>query len=509
MASEQGRGAQVRLDDTARQLARGGNTSRLIDNIRAKQAAEQAGTAPSGNTPDGSLGNGTPADDEVLVPGGASALDAPGYTAPGSGGLYRTMQAKLGDLPLSAGDYNTATDLETAAGSRTPSLYSVSTRFKGPDGGMQFEVGWQGESLNWFRVLGGLGSTVYPVHNYGPAIVAWSDTHTSVDANFAAKGTGGHWFGNGAGPIFGIVDNGVALETSLYPVVKAGASGSTATAAVLTVQAGHGETSGALALRPLGTGALCADVPDGTTTGGDARGAYANDWQRDRSASTQIATGARSVLAGGSGNWANGAYSVIGGGSRNTTYGPGSTVSGGDYNFHLADYSWTPGGQMANDRGRTGFGCWGSGGFSGSASGEAQAGEMVLRRTTTNATQSRVTSENSIINAASQFSLPDNSAGFAKILVVARQTGGAAGTVGDVAMWETVQGIKRGSGVASALIVGGGGLLAPTSNDAGAAAWRIQCAADFTNGALVVFITGEASKNISWVCRVMSVEVAG
>lgn len=70
MASELGRGAQVRLDGDERKYARGGTTARLIDNIRSKQALEASGAAPTGNTPDGSLGDGTAADDEVLLPGG-------------------------------------------------------------------------------------------------------------------------------------------------------------------------------------------------------------------------------------------------------------------------------------------------------------------------------------------------------------------------------------------------------------------------------------------------------
>lgn len=70
MASEAGRGAQVRLDDAARQLARGGTSLRLVENAAQKAALEAAGLAPSGLTPDGSLPNGQAAEDEVLTPGG-------------------------------------------------------------------------------------------------------------------------------------------------------------------------------------------------------------------------------------------------------------------------------------------------------------------------------------------------------------------------------------------------------------------------------------------------------
>jgi nitrous oxidase accessory protein NosD len=73
MASESGRGAQVRLDGDARQLARGGAGLRLIDSIRQKAEMEALGTAPNGNAADGSLPDGTAADDVVLAPGGTMA----------------------------------------------------------------------------------------------------------------------------------------------------------------------------------------------------------------------------------------------------------------------------------------------------------------------------------------------------------------------------------------------------------------------------------------------------
>lgn len=101
MASEAGRGAQVRLDDTARQLARGGAGLRLIDSVRQKQALEDSGVAPSGLTPDGSLGNGVPADDEVLLPGGVLAgIGGGGGGAPSySGGAVVSLGGQFYLIP--------------------------------------------------------------------------------------------------------------------------------------------------------------------------------------------------------------------------------------------------------------------------------------------------------------------------------------------------------------------------------------------------------------------------
>lgn len=72
MASEAGRGAQVRLDGEARQLARGGVAARLAENLEAKRVLEAAGAVADGSRPDGSTATGLAAEDEVLVPGGAN-----------------------------------------------------------------------------------------------------------------------------------------------------------------------------------------------------------------------------------------------------------------------------------------------------------------------------------------------------------------------------------------------------------------------------------------------------
>lgn len=73
--------------------------------------------------------------------------------------------------------------------------------------------------------------------------------------------------------------------------------------------AATGVTSVDISLSPKGTGALLRQVPDGAVAGGDKRGANAVDWQGSRSASTQVASGDYSVIAGGANNTALGQYS--------------------------------------------------------------------------------------------------------------------------------------------------------------------------------------------------------
>ena len=113
-------------------------------------------------------------------------------------------------------------------------------------------------------------------------------------------------------------------------------------------------TNAGIVLKPNGTGAIMAQVPDGTVTGGNARGQYAVDLQRGRTNSTQVAGGRFDVIAGGENNFISihndghrfigsgyqnaitiAGSSVIAGGSQNSISGPPSafsTISGGQSN---------------------------------------------------------------------------------------------------------------------------------------------------------------------------------
>lgn len=69
------------------------------------------------------------------------------------------------------------------------------------------------------------------------------------------------------------------------------------------------------AIAPKGTGALVAQIPDGTVTRGNARGQYAVDWQMGRGAANQVASGNYATILGGGSNRASGDASVAGGGA--------------------------------------------------------------------------------------------------------------------------------------------------------------------------------------------------
>jgi hypothetical protein len=85
-------------------------------------------------------------------------------------------------------------------------------------------------------------------------------------------------------------------------------------------------------LSPKGTGALIADEPDGTTTGGNARGTGAVDLQLFRADAAQVASGSRSVLIGGINNKVTSTNSAVLGGAVNTITSAGSAILGGQSN---------------------------------------------------------------------------------------------------------------------------------------------------------------------------------
>lgn len=105
---------------------------------------------------------------------------------------------------------------------------------------------------------------------------------------------------------------------------------STATTASLT--ATSPATNIGLAIAPKGTGALTAAIPDGTATGGNARGNYAVDLQTQRTNATDVASGANSTIPGGRRCTASGTYSFATG-YRGVASGSGSVAFGGSGSF--------------------------------------------------------------------------------------------------------------------------------------------------------------------------------
>jgi len=134
----------------------------------------------------------------------------------------------------------------------------------------------------------------------------------------------------------------------------------------------------------------------------------------------------------------------------------------------------------------------------------------VLRRQTTDATPTRLTADNAAPSTTNSLALPNLGSYLVRLMVLAWQTAGAAGTVGDSAAWDVTALFIRGAGAGSVSRPGGGGTgLVPAYGSAGAAAWRLEILADTTNGGVAVSGTGEANKSLNWVARVLSAEAVG
>jgi hypothetical protein len=85
------------------------------------------------------------------------------------------------------------------------------------------------------------------------------------------------------------------------------------------------ESNGSLYVSPAGTGAIQAQATTSSTVGGNARGTYAVDWQTNRNAANQVASGDYSVVIGGLRNKSTGTASMSGG-YTNTASGYNSGV---------------------------------------------------------------------------------------------------------------------------------------------------------------------------------------
>jgi len=87
-----------------------------------------------------------------------------------------------------------------------------------------------------------------------------------------------------------------------------------------------------LVLQPQGTGALQAQLTDSTATGGNARGGNAIDFQTSRNNAVQVASGAFSVLLGGTANSSGGFGAASVGGNSNGNSGTYTFLGAGQNN---------------------------------------------------------------------------------------------------------------------------------------------------------------------------------
>jgi hypothetical protein len=184
----------------------------------------------------------------------------------------------------------------------------------------------------------------------------------------------------------------------------------TSTQNSVAIRNNHSETNSALVLEPKGTGAfIVGPKPDGTSTGGNARGQKAVDLSHQRATAAQVASGQYSMvlggdrvtsssicsIAGGEAAVASGTYCIALGRSNTASTGAGATAIGGQGNTASGGESMCAAGGNTTASGnyamslcgnytvadRSGLIAQANGRFA--ANGDAQWIHMVLRATTT------------------------------------------------------------------------------------------------------------------------------
>jgi hypothetical protein len=292
-------------------------------------------------------------------------------------------------------------------------------------------------------------------------------------------------------------------------------------------------TNSALVLTPKGTGAfILGPKPDGTTTGGNARGTNAVDLQRTRGSALQVASGPSSFLSGtdntasGDSSFVHGYFSTatnfqscILGARQSSVSGTYSVALGGYLNDISSTQSVALGGS-SNSASGTSSACLGGGSNSASASasvssgysslanrfamqahasgqfsaqGDAQRARFVLRnKTTTNAAV-----ELFLDGSSTRLTIPSG-----KVLGLTINITGISSTGAAVAHYLRQYCLKNVAGTTSQVYAP---VTIGTDNAAGTS---IALSANDTNDALKVEVTGITSEIWRWVASVDAVEIA-
>jgi hypothetical protein len=289
-------------------------------------------------------------------------------------------------------------------------------------------------------------------------------------------------------------------------------------------------TNVSMSIRPKGSGAfIVGPPPDGTTTGGNVRGAYAVDLQTLRDTNTQVASGGASVVVGRN-NTASGQDSValglsniassvqslcIGSNNQATQQGAiaigiGSVASApfsvnigsfctsaGLYSLAVGFYASTSAlaqyavalgpTSLADRRNILAFGNWWF-----SVAGDSQRTLQSLRGTTTNTTPTELFID------GDRFTIPTGKTLRCRVEIHGIRSDGSA-----VSSYERRVIIKNVGGTTSLV-----GSVLTIGTDHEDAATAIDITADDTNDSMKVTVTGIASQTWRWMASIESLELS-
>lgn len=228
------------------------------------------------------------------------------------------------------------------------------------------------------------------------------------------------------------------------------------------------------------------------SSGGGTGHALTGTYARVGGGNTNTANGYASYVGAGQSNQATNQYAVTSGGLSNQSTGLSATVPGGRENIASGSYSLA-----------TGYAALAS--FYGehahaakyfSAAGDAMARQMVMRRTTTTNVASTMFTDGS----SERLVLPDNTTWSFRCLIVARRTDSGTESGG----YELTGTIRRASGAANTVMVAAATKVVLGEDTA---AWDVAAAADTSNGALGITVTGASGSTINWVGYMTIVQV--
>ena len=296
-----------------------------------------------------------------------------------------------------------------------------------------------------------------------------------------------------------------------------------------------------IVLKPGSNGPIQTSVTDNAISGGNGRGLHATDWQRFRTSAGHVASGSYSIVAGGrqnlasqtdstvSGGQANQAtadQSTVSGGQLNTASGPQSAIGGGSTNQTgvAASYASIIGGRE-NSTLSQGSVCMGirsrtflsgqmvhaSGTFSGTSSGDAQHGRMILRQVTAN-NKLELNANAGLggaVSASDYLTLDNNTGHVFTLLVIARAEGSPSPQ--EDAWWSVEGCIIKENNAASTFMIGPALPTAPDGHRGTQSSfWRLFVTANTTDGRLMIegdTTLGTFTGNVRWVATLQTTQV--
>jgi hypothetical protein len=311
---------------------------------------------------------------------------------------------------------------------------------------------------------------------------------------------------------------GATLQSSAFTIADLATASPNNTVNNVSMAPTGGTTNVSVSIVPKGTGAFCLAVPDGTSAGGNARGANSVDLQTVRLTAAQVASGAGSFAAGksntssgqgsstfgeecsstGRNNFCGGYQSGATGSYESFSFGERSNATGGEGSFALgtncfSTVSWghARGREARADR----QGMQAEAGWKFAANGDAQIVRFCLGKKTTDATATTLMLDGS----TTRLTITSGKILFADILISGIKSDGSA-----AACYKRKVAIKNVAGTTA--LVGTVETIGTDIEDN--AGTDVAITADNTNDALQINVTGIAAETWRWVAVVEGLEIA-